>query len=161
MNLGLLFKTQFIFYKKVINLFFLLFMQFSSSQENNHSIKSDTLKTKTFHELSVLSEKAFQNNDATLLGIYRNYHLKKAKIENNNLEIARAYHYFIAWDNFETDIKYSDSIIEITKHIDHEAYPTNGYILKANLYYYNSDFNKALDNFIQLMRGQKKSTTNP
>ena len=147
-NIEFYFKTQFIFHNGIVLVFFILFTELIIAQETFNPNKNDSLKTKTFKELSDLSEKAFQNNDSTLLGVYLNYHLKKAKIENNNLEIARAYHYFISWENFETDIKYSDSIIEITKHSDHEAYPTNGYLLKAHLFYYNSDFSKALDNFI-------------
>ncbi|MFB9058053.1 helix-turn-helix domain-containing protein [Mariniflexile ostreae] len=110
--------------------------------------KNDSLKNKTFQELNDLSIKAIDNSDSIQLYIYKNYHLKKAKSEQNNLEIARAYFSFITWADIENDIKYSDSIISITKNSNHEMYPTNGYLVKAQLYYFNSDFNKALDNYI-------------
>ena len=138
-------------------IFFIFFLQLAISQETN----KDSLKTKTFKELIDLSEIAYQKGDTTLLSTYRNYHLYKAKLEHNNLEIARAYNYFITWENFEIDIMYSDSIINVTKNSDHEAYPTNGYLLKANLYYYNSDFNKALDNFIIANKWAEKKQYKP
>lgn len=110
--------------------------------------KSDSLQTKTYKELNDLTVKATDNSDSIRLNTYRNYHLKKAKTEQNNIEIARAYYSFISWENLATDLKYCDSIISITENSKHEAYPTQGYLVKAQLYYYSSDFNKALDNYI-------------
>jgi AraC-like DNA-binding protein len=131
------------------------------SQERLHVVKTDSLKYKTYEQLNILSDKAIHNNKTTLLGIYRDYHLKKAKKEHNNLETARAYYSFIGWENIEQDIKYSDSIIEVTLESKHEAYPTNGYLIKAQLYYYSSDFNKALDNYIIAAEWANKKNYKP
>src|SRR5690606_37131425 len=95
------------------------------------------------------------------LDIYRNYHLKKAKAEQNNLEIARAFYSFISWNDLDNDIRYCDSIINITINSKHEAYPTQGYLLKAKLYYYNSDFNKALDYYIIASKWADKNQFKP
>uniref|UniRef100_UPI004054DFA6 hypothetical protein n=1 Tax=Yeosuana sp. TaxID=2529388 RepID=UPI004054DFA6 len=143
------------FYTSVSNMYrilwaivFMMHPNSIKSQERLHVVKTDSLKYKTFEQLNTLSDKAFQNNNTTLLGKYRDYHLKKAKKEHNNLETARAYYSFIGWEDIEQDLKYSDSIIGITKNSDYKSYPTTGYLIKARLYYFNSDFNKALDNYI-------------
>ncbi len=126
----------------------MIFIYTGICQENDLTIFQDSLQNKTFEQLNTLTDKAFQNKKTTLLSIYRDYHLKKAKKEHNNLEIARAYYSFIGWENIEHDLKYSDSIIGITKNSQYKSYPTTGYLIKARLYYFNSDFNKALDNYI-------------
>ncbi|MGZ0014596.1 helix-turn-helix domain-containing protein [Yeosuana sp. AK3] len=130
------------------NLLFFLVALSGTSQEKNYFLKSDTLQNKTYEQLNNLSDNAIQSNNSISLSAYRNYHLKKAKNENNHLEIARAYYSFITWENLNKDLAYCDSIIDITKNSDYRAYPTNGYLLKAQLYYKNSDFVKALDNYI-------------
>jgi tetratricopeptide (TPR) repeat protein len=135
-------------YRILLAMVFMMLPNSIKSQERLHVVKTDSLKYKTFKQLNALSDNAFQNSNTKLLGIYRDYHLKKAKKEHNNLETARAYYSFIGWENLEQDLKYCDSIISITKNSKHNAYPTTGYLLKARLYYFNSDFNKALDNYI-------------
>ncbi|GAA3553972.1 helix-turn-helix domain-containing protein [Snuella lapsa] len=126
----------------------LLIAVFLILQAFHGNYAQDSLSNKSYQELSKLSDDAFYNGDLERLSIYRTYYLDKAKTENNNLEMARAYQYFITWEDLETDLKYCDSVIKVTKDSDHEAYPTNGYLLKANMYYYGSDFEKALDNYI-------------
>lgn len=156
------------FYTSVSNMYrilwamvFMMLPNSIKSQERLHVVKTDSLKYKTYEQLNILSDKAIHNNKTTLLGIYRDYHLKKAKKEHNNLETARAYYSFIGWENIEQDIKYSDSIIEVTLESKHEAYPTNGYLIKAQLYYYSSDFNKALDNYIIAAEWANKKNYKP
>lgn len=144
----IVFSSKSIVLKAACNLFVLLIIQLTLAQEIKNQVYKDPLKDKSFEELNILSTKASDDSNLELLKIYSDYHLKKAKKENNNLEIARAYYFFISWDNIENDIKYCDSIINITQNSNHRAYPTNGYLLKAHLYYNNSEYNKALDNYI-------------
>ena len=108
----------------------------------------DSLDNKTYEDLNTLSIQAFDNSDDTLFRIYRNYHLKKAKLEKNGLETARAYHSFISWEDLNNDIAYCDSMIAATKSSTNKSYPTNGYLLKGHLYYMDNDYSKALENFI-------------
>lgn len=137
-----------VFIKTNCHLLFLFFMSFSFGQDNEQAIIKDTLANKSYKELNKLSNHAFENSYEQLLNLYRGYHLNKAKKEINNLEIARAYYFFISWENMEKDIKYCDSIVNITQNSTHRAYPTQGYLIKAILYYNNSEYSNALDNYI-------------
>jgi len=44
---------------------------------------------------------------------------------------------------------YSDSIIQVTKNSKHLNYPTLGYILKGHIYYNSSNFQDALNNYLE------------
>jgi AraC-like DNA-binding protein len=131
------------------------------AQTNRKANYTDSLQNKTFKEFKELSTEALNSSDFIVLDGYRNAYLKKAKSENNQLEMARAYYFYITWDNLERDIQYADSIIQITLDSDHESYPTNGYLIKAQLYYYGSDFNKALDNYIMASDWANKKNFKP
>ena len=137
-----------VFFKMVCYACLFHFIQFSFSQEIKQTLAWDSLATKSYKELNSLFAQANANSNNKLLHIYREYHLKKAKLENNTLEMARAYYNFIGWEDFENDLAYCDSIIDITQNSTHRAYPTNGYLIKATLYYNNSEFSNALDNYI-------------
>ncbi|PQV48812.1 AraC-like DNA-binding protein [Jejuia pallidilutea] len=142
---------------KVVNLSTLLnilflFPLYDERQEDKLVTYQDSLQGKSYKELIDSTDEAFYNNDTTLLNIYRNYHLKKARAEKNNLEMARAYYSYIGWENLSSDLAYSDSLIEITKNEKYDAYPTTGYLLKAKLYYNHHNYNKALDNYITALR---------
>lgn len=132
----------------LFSLLFLLFTLHGLSQDNVSSVNPDLLKSKSFEELKNLCNQSLVNADFEKLSSYRSHYLKRAKSLKNEIETARAYYYFISWGNLEQDLLYCDSIIRITKNSKHEAYPTNGYLLKADLYYNNSEFGKALDNYI-------------
>lgn len=149
------------FYKILVNTLCVFFVNIAICQENIFTITKDSLYNKSFEELNDLSGIAFNNNDTVSLKIYRAYHLKKAKTEKNNLEIARAYYSYISWGNLEEDIKYSDSIINTTLYSKHEAYPTNGYLIKATLYSRVGDYSKALDNFIDANEWARKKKYEP
>ena len=140
--------NEFVFFKEGCHVLFLFFTIFSFGQDNELAIIKDTLSNKSFEALKVLTNQAFDNSNKELFNLYRNYHLNKSKNENNNLETARAYYNFISWENIDKDIKYCDSIINITQNSTHKAYPTQGYLIKASIYYNNSEYSKALDNYI-------------
>lgn len=134
--------------RKVCLVYMLFFIPCLFGQGNAQVTTGDTLATRSYEELNTLSAQANADSNNELFHIYREYHLKKAKLENNTLEMARAYYNFIGWEDFENDLVYCDSIINSTQNSTHRAYPTNGYLIKANLYYNNSEFSKALDNYI-------------
>lgn len=140
---------------------FMMFPNSIKSQENLHVVKSDSLKYKTYNQLKELAMEAKNNSDSINFTLYRNHYLQKAKKEHNKLETARAYYFYITWEDLEQDIKYSDSIIEVTLESKHEAYPTNGYLIKAQIYYYSSDFDKALDNYIIAAEWANKKNYKP
>lgn len=156
------------FYTSVYNMYrilwaivFMMFPNSIKSQENLHVVKSDSLKYKTYNQLKELAMEAKNNSDSINFTLYRNHYLQKAKKEHNKLETARAYYFYITWEDLEQDIKYSDSIIEVTLESKHEAYPTNGYLIKAQIYYYSSDFDKALDNYIIAAEWANKKNYKP
>ncbi len=140
----------------IVLLMSFLFTQLIFSQQLNNQVINDSLYGQSFEELRSRLDRALNIENQDLYDVYCIYNLKKAKAENNNLEIARAYYNFITWDNFEQDILYSDSIILVAKDINHKAYPTSGYLTKANLYYDNSNYENALENFIIAHQWAKK-----
>ncbi len=80
-------------------------------------------------------------NDAKL-------YLENAKKDNDLQKIVEGYELFIAhYSHTKTAIAYADSIILLTKNAKLEGYPGQGYLLKGTQLYYNSKYNKALDNF--------------
>ena len=121
-----------------------LFSQVNSEQiTTNYSINS------TFSELHELEAAAMEDSKIDELKEIVKVHLKKAKKENDPIEVARAYYYRILNEKPHVALVYSDSMIKITENSEHPNYPTLGYILKGNVFYDQGKFQPALDNFLK------------
>lgn len=105
----------------------------------------------TFEELHRLEAEASNLVDNEELNRIVNTHILKSKIENNPIELARAFYYKILTVNPEIALIYSDSIITVTEKSSHTSYPTLGYTLKANLLYEQGDFQKSLENYLKAL----------
>ena len=103
----------------------------------------------SFPELHELEAVAMADSKIKELNEIVEVHLQKAKIENDPIEVARAFYYKILTEKPESALVYSDSMIEITANSVHPNYPTLGYILKANVLYDQGKFQSALDNFLK------------
>ncbi len=81
--------------------------------------------------------------------IYAEGYLKKAKIDNEIIEIANGY-YFLSQANSHTQIglKYADSIVTLTKSLKNEKYPAQGYLQKGIQLYYLARYSEALENYV-------------
>lgn len=66
--------------------------------------------------------------------IVRTY-LQRARLDNDTIKMARAYDRLGRIFSPHKNIAFADSIIELTKEIDHITYPGIGYLLKAHSYH--------------------------
>jgi len=107
----------------------------------------DSLKTKTYKDLFEGLNSSY--NDTLKEKIYAEAYLHKAKNENDTIKIANAYSQFATINNTAVAIKYCDSIIELTKTMDHFVYPGFGYMTKGMIYYKNGNDHKALEYYLK------------
>ena len=119
------------------------------SQDNSEQTTSNYSINSTFSELHELESVAMADSRIDELKEIVKVHLKKAKKENDPIEVARAYYYRILNEKPHVALVYSDSMIQITENSVHPNYPTLGYILKANIFYDQGKFQLALDNFLK------------
>ncbi|MDV2447718.1 hypothetical protein CMU93_09430 [Elizabethkingia anophelis] len=130
--------------KYIILLILLLFSNLVNAQ--NHKI--DSLAKFTYRELK---SKFYDYNDHNKIlqsEQIAKYYLKKAKKENNRLEIAEGYNLIHFNKDFPIAIKYIDSLTVITKDVKGNLYPARTYLIKGNLYYKYDNLKAALDNYI-------------
>ncbi|SDS34119.1 AraC family transcriptional regulator [Christiangramia echinicola] len=127
----------------------LCFSQALFSQVNSEQITTNYSINSTFSELHELEAAAMEDSKIDELKEIVKVHLKKAKKENDPIEVARAYYYRILNEKPHVALVYSDSMIKITENSEHPNYPTLGYILKGNVFYDQGKFQFALDNFLK------------
>ncbi len=146
---------------KLFLFFVLLFVVTASSQERSQKfLIPDSLKDNTFDEL--VDKYYSVKPNITLQDLYAKTFLSKAKMAYDTVKIARGYH-FLAYLHNDSNITlaYTDSIIDISQRLNHDKYPSVGYILKGSYYYQIRDFKKALDyNLIGLKYIEKTDNLN-
>lgn len=112
--------------------------------------RNEKMTTKlSFEEINELEYEALEEEDSTTLKILIKIHLKKASLEKNNIEKARAYYYQTTLEETLPALAYADSIIFITEESTHPNYPALGYALKGHLYYETGNFQVALSNYLK------------
>ncbi|SFN40837.1 hypothetical protein [Salegentibacter flavus] len=80
------------------------------------SMSKERVTTKlSYEEIQDLEYDALEEEDSAALGMLIKIHLKKATLENNNLEKARAYYYKTTLAENLAALAYADSIILLTK----------------------------------------------
>jgi len=89
------------------------------------------------------------DEDTAALGLLIKIHLRKASLEKNNIEKARAYYYKTTLEKTSPALVYADSIIKITKESTHPNYPAIGYAIKGHLHYESGNFQVALTNYLK------------
>lgn len=113
------------------------------------SMSKERVTTKlSYEEIQDLEYDALEEEDSAALGMLIKIHLKKATLENNNLEKARAYYYKTTLAENLAALAYADSVILLTKESTHSNYPALGYALKGHLYYESGNFQIALTNYL-------------
>lgn len=121
--------------KSIINVFFLLIIATSSikAQQNKPFIVPDSLKKMSFEQL----EKKFKDSyDAKEKRYYYvNTYYAKARASKDIFKIATGmYMQACITNNNELSLKYTDSIINLTKNSNDSVYPAKAYILKSDFY---------------------------
>ncbi len=111
----------------------------------------DSLLNKSYNELlKEYHSNRFDNTKEALKNI--STYLHKAKKEKDTLKIALAFHWLGRISEAETELKYSDSIISITKNVQNEKYPMVGYATKGYWAYNFGIYNKALDYYLKAFK---------
>ncbi len=118
------------------------------SQNNSEHLNANDLRSLSFEEIKDHENEALDKDNMDQLRIFTQAHEHKARAENNDIELARAFYYRIIFEEPKIGLLYSDSIIQVTKNSKHQNYPTLGYILKGNIYYNSSNFKDALNNYL-------------
>jgi AraC-like DNA-binding protein len=130
----------------ILSLLMLISIQWVYSQKAQIFHIPDSLKNKTYKELS--ESQSLTYYDTIKDKIYITAYLHKAKNENDTIKIANAYTQFVSVYTNQSALRYCDSIINLTKKIEHFVYPGYGYMLKGISYYNLGSYEKALDNYL-------------
>jgi len=132
-------------------LFFLILIYFPIQNcfaQELTSMKEIKILNPTYDEIMELEDEAYENNELDKLRILTDIHIRKAKKEDNLLEMASGYYYRTIIEEPELAVTYSDSIILATADSDDPKYPTFGYILKAIILYDLGDYRQAMHNYL-------------
>lgn len=122
---------------------------FSQNTAIIHSVDSTKLQTET------------DKNDSINLAALEKK-LRKAKQSKDSLEITNAYYNYTEYylnPLDKTCLKYSDSIILITKDLkNNERFPAQGYQQKGRYYYKKGEYNSAMEYFIEALYSAQENT---
>ncbi|WP_442845077.1 helix-turn-helix domain-containing protein [Leeuwenhoekiella sp. H156] len=114
------------------------------------SLNVQAQKSKKFERLSEEELLKYYDSTADLdsLQFIANRYLELAKASNDKIKLARGYDLMARVYDTDTNLKYADSIIQVSKNLEnHKNYPAIGYLLKGVYYYIKDDFVNALVNF--------------
>ena len=118
------------------------------SQSNSEHLNENELRSLSFKDIKNQENEAWDNDNMSQLRNLTQAHEQKARAENNDIELARAFYYRNIFEEPNIGLLYSDSIIQLTKNSNHQNFPTMGYILKGHIYYNLSNFQDALNNYL-------------
>ena len=107
------------------------------------------------------------SNDSIKAEIVARTYLKRGQNEGDTIKMARGYDRLARIFHPEKNIQFADSVIELTKNLNHKTYPAMGYILKGYEYNYIGDlvlatknqlkaYNLALKNFLCFFKNNNK-----
>lgn len=139
---------------KIIVLYFTLIVNaiitsYTYAQEITGSITENLTTELSFEEIQELEFEALETEDTVALDLLTKTHLRKAILEQNNIEKARAYYYKTTLGNTVLALTYADSMITATRYSDHPNYPSLGLALKGHLNYESGNFQEALTNYLE------------
>ncbi|QHI35767.1 hypothetical protein IMCC3317_11150 [Kordia antarctica] len=135
-------------------IFLLIIISFNSylARAQNDTFKIiDSLSLESYE---ALEEKfyEYEYDDPKQARIYADAYLIKARTAKDSIQMARGYKYisflYIDSENIPLILKYSDSIIYISKNSNHRSYPALGYNQKGVWLFEQGNYKKALDNYL-------------
>ncbi len=129
-------------------IFILLYKVSFCQTQDLYDNQVDSLKKYSYDELK---EKYYEIEEKSIskAKVYAKYYLAKSKLENDTINIARGYRFVSYTSENDDAIKYSDSIINITKNSDNKYFPTVGYLLKAYYYYDFGNYKLTLNSLLE------------
>ncbi|MCM4161492.1 helix-turn-helix domain-containing protein [Antarcticibacterium flavum] len=139
-------EKQIFKYSLIIQLFFSIgIVKVNAQGKSYHQVH---LKDPSYQEIQEQEFEALDMEDWQKLSELVDFHISKAKAENNSIEIARAFYFKTDMEEPLVALQYADSIIYYTRGSDHHNYPTTGYELKGHLYFQLGNFPMALENYL-------------
>lgn len=129
-------------------LYLFLFSLLTSGAFCQTENKADSLSGYTFEKLS---EKFYAAKpDSSKAVLYAKYYVKKAKEENDTIELGDGFYFMSDITKDSTYfLKYWIEIIEKTKNISNKLYPTFGYMDIGYYYHHKGEKNKSLINYLK------------
>ncbi|WP_103071091.1 helix-turn-helix domain-containing protein [Aquimarina sediminis] len=143
----------------VMLIFFMPSLYATSQLRTEHkTIGTDSLKNKTLKELATIFWKGKHLDSIYKINLAKVY-LSKAKKLGDEVRIADGYQMFMYLNKgqFKTYLRYSDSIIDITKDVKKSHYPGTGYIFKGGVLRDMERYNEALN---CLLKAKKSAEIN-
>ncbi|WP_170837030.1 helix-turn-helix domain-containing protein [Aquimarina amphilecti] len=130
---------------------FFLFQQLYSQGDK----AIDSLDQKSYDELSL----GFDKNIGKIVvsKLYATTFLKKAKSEKNISKQADGYYMFTKILDKSLALKYTDSIINLTKNQDNFIYPAEAHLLKANILGGTGKYKEAMEELVEANNFAKKN----
>ncbi len=139
----------------LIMVFWPLIIVAQNLEDNNIS---DSLQSKTYVELSRLFYK--NKKDTSRSKAYANIYLKRAKKNKDTINMAYGFLLFSGMSKERIYLEYSDSIIDLTKHLNHKNFPAQGYLNKGIFFFYQRNFKEALNFHIKAYSHAKNNNPN-
>ncbi|MEW7290166.1 helix-turn-helix domain-containing protein [Aquimarina sp. 2304DJ70-9] len=125
------------------------------AQNNNAEIPHDSLKVKTYQELK---DKFQENeNNPNLANIYAIAFLHQAKQKTDTIKMAEGYYLLASNQSEKYAMSYIDSIVTLTKNLGDKEYPGSAYILKGNIFFLQSNYKQAFEQYLIATGYAKKS----
>ncbi|WP_438710788.1 helix-turn-helix domain-containing protein [Aquimarina muelleri] len=118
------------------------------AQNDDTNTINNTLRNKNYKELSDLFYKN-RKEDSIKAKEYAQIYLLKAQTFKDTIKIADGFLLLSRISDEHSQLKYYDSIINLTKYLNHKKYPAEGYYKKGIYFFYRRDFKKSLDLHIE------------
>ncbi|WP_299221355.1 helix-turn-helix domain-containing protein [uncultured Aquimarina sp.] len=125
---------------------YIVFVFFQNVNAQNDELSKDSLTTKSYLELS----KGFDQykKDIDISKRYATAFLVKAKTENNIIKQADGYYMLAKIVDKSEKLKYTDSIIDLTRELEDYTYPAEAHLYKAGVLGSLSRYEKAMDELV-------------
>ena len=128
--------------------FLFLFLCFSLNTFLNAQPQNDSLAKYSYEELGKEILK-YKTSDISKRDLLIKEYVTRAKLTRDTLKLAEGYFLSAVYSNDSLALKYSDSIIDITKNIKgHKKFPAMGYYFKGYCLYTFGKNQKSLNNFL-------------
>ncbi|GGD28413.1 helix-turn-helix domain-containing protein [Hyunsoonleella pacifica] len=126
--------------------FFVFFIVSIYNSANCQDYEQDSLKNKPY---KYLEKKFFKHqDDSKVASIYVDAWVNKAKVAKDTFNLANAYLYKSYNLEYNEAIKYSDSIVLLTRDYLNEKFPALGYMIRGYHHYSIGKDKKALDDYL-------------
>ncbi|WP_298548404.1 AraC family transcriptional regulator [uncultured Aquimarina sp.] len=126
---------------------YIVFVFFQNVNAQNDELSKDSLTTKSYLELSKRFDQ--YKKDIDISKRYATAFLVKAKTENNIIKQADGYYMLAKIVDKPQALRYTDSIIDLTKEQDDFTYPAEAHLFKARLLGVTGRYRQAMEELVE------------